>query len=350
MHSESIVSISTELVATVGTCLVRPGLSAGTQRDSNYVLVLRIHLSEKFAMKTPRHGFTLIELLVVIVIIALLMGILLPALAKARSSAYRTQCAANLRSIGQGLAAYAADYSDAVPPRYEVAANATCPSGLPRPGYAILTLPPDLLIAGKYLSGPYNDDVTTSTYTPQHPFHKANSVFLCPALKGNTGGQSFPGRIPSHYALNWGLGGRYDVSQNSSVLSATGWQDYGSYGGPPIRIGNVRQPERLIAAAESMMLSGGFPSAYPNLFFKLGTVSISYDISSFDRYIHEGSAPVLFLGGAVAIVPQPFRDMRSLPNGTSARVTESGGAVSGYAVFEQAARYLHPNPPGNWAE
>ncbi len=55
-------------------------------------------------------GFTLIELLVVIAIIALLVGILLPSLASARNEARATQCSAGVRSIAQGVLAYANDY------------------------------------------------------------------------------------------------------------------------------------------------------------------------------------------------------------------------------------------------
>jgi prepilin-type N-terminal cleavage/methylation domain-containing protein/prepilin-type processing-associated H-X9-DG protein len=73
--------------------------------------------------RVVQSGFTLIELLVVIAIIALLVGLLLPTLGKARRTARSVACMANIRSIQQGQLMYSDDFQGAL-----------CDVGLPHGG------------------------------------------------------------------------------------------------------------------------------------------------------------------------------------------------------------------------
>lgn len=131
--------------------------------------------------RTYRRGFTLIELLVVIAVIAVLIGLLMPAVQQARAAARRAQCLNNLKQIGLALHMFH-DANNAFPPARLIVNDIQIPDsegvirGLDEPTWLVRILPQ---IEQTNLHNLWDEYLPYTKQNPETRTHAA-SLFLCP--------------------------------------------------------------------------------------------------------------------------------------------------------------------------
>ena len=181
----------------------------------------------RHAAMRRRNRFTLIELLVVIAIIAILAGMLLPALNAAKEKARTAACISNLRQIGIFCSQYTNDYNDYVLPHQL--------SYIFNDGYGET----DPLAASASHNSDYFQMLRRCGYVPAWTVQIRSSAFVCPSTKTTK---------TMHSQLYWGL--TYGITLGWSYEK----KSHGQAGNPKTmaKITRVKNPSGKAYAADSL--------------------------------------------------------------------------------------------------
>jgi prepilin-type N-terminal cleavage/methylation domain-containing protein/prepilin-type processing-associated H-X9-DG protein len=160
-------------------------------------------------------AFTLIELLVVIAVIAILAGLVLSALGRAKASAQAISCRNNLRQWGQATLFFVADNNDFLPQEGESAPSETDLANPACRGWYIQL--PEQMNLQRYRDMPWRTNWT---------IHPENSIWICPSNPRRCDASSKTNNL-FHYCLN-------------DHVNGTGTNNH------PTRMVSIRQPSATV--------------------------------------------------------------------------------------------------------
>ncbi len=233
-------------------------------------------------------SFTLIELLIVVAIIAILAGMLLPALNQARARAKTISCANQAKQNAMGVAMYVDNNSEYFP----IAFGKLYSGATSDVSWA------SLMIAGEYL--PAKNFICPEATS--YDFVKEIGSFTPESVRNST----------NPYQLNWvhyGINRWISTSTSSSQPTEDGKASQ--------TVGSVRQPSNVVMLADSgyMTASAETMASTParGVYYICGKYSDSYRIC--DR--HSKSANVAFVDGHVNNIKDACKEMAKASDGSS---------------------------------
>ncbi|MBO4492611.1 MAG: type II secretion system protein [Lentisphaeria bacterium] len=227
-----------------------------------------------------KHRFTLIELLVVIAIIAVLAGMLLPALGKAKDRGVAISCLNNLRQLGAVSDMYSNDYGMYVPLRGDF--------GFSSAGANMIYSPIYIYLKNKYLTA---------------------GAVTCDAAANVTNRLTIPETIPDTTNAYWWYP---DYGYNVAGVGHDWCAQFGTSNTStiPLRSGQAATPSHLILFADAARTTGTLPLANPNY----GTMfAVDINIGSslipphgFIRDRHSKAGNIVFLDGHAESMKNPL--------------------------------------------
>ena len=260
--------------------------------------------------RSSRHAFTLIELLVTISIIALLTGILLPALGMALDAARAAVCLSNQRQTTVALLLYTEDHDGSFVPNLQLHSDPAAPGGT----RAVWWFGEE--IGGIHSSG-----------TPDRPLDKTQSplarYFGGDILQG-LACPAFPRDHPRFFAKFSVSSAHFGYNDGIAPLHYTGL--------PPKRIEDVAQPSRTFAFADALHLDGlvqknGEPAFYEPHYAGHSRGSV---YGGFGHFRHAGAANVARLDGHAAALAPPVVPAHVIAGSAVADLDDTWGEGSIY--------------------